>query len=100
MALLLTPEGYKPFINETFSSRSLDGDPLEFTLLEVIPRIDDEVQLSFSLYFRCPAVRQPQHIYSLSHPRLGEFDLFLVPIRQKKDGIYYEAVFNLLRDEE
>jgi hypothetical protein len=36
----------------------------------------------------------PQDTYLLQHPELGEFQLFIVPIRQDKNGSYYEAVFS------
>jgi len=50
---------------------------------------------SFSLVFRAPAEhRPPQCIYTLSHPEMGELDIFLVPNRADKDGFYLEAIFN------
>jgi hypothetical protein len=30
----------------------------------------------------------------MEHDEMGQFDLFLVPIRQDDQGFYYEAVFN------
>jgi len=36
----------------------------------------------------------PQGIYGLSHERMGDFDLFLVPISREELGFRYEAVFN------
>jgi hypothetical protein len=48
----------------------------------------------FSLMFNGP--REPllaQGTYRLSHPALGEFELFIVPIGQDADGTRYEAVF-------
>lgn len=34
-----------------------------------------------------------QGTYPLSHPALGEFDLFIVPVERDADGMRYEAVF-------
>jgi hypothetical protein len=49
----------------------------------------------FSITFRGPLdVFLPQHTYKMEHPRMGTFDLFLVPIKQSKDGFYYEACFS------
>lgn len=49
----------------------------------------------FSLLFRGPMEPiMPQRIYTLEHPELGRFDLFLVPIGPDGTGMRYEAVFN------
>jgi hypothetical protein len=49
----------------------------------------------FSLTFNGPlAPLLGQGTYKLSHPALGEFDLFIVPIGQDADGTHYEAVFS------
>jgi hypothetical protein len=49
----------------------------------------------FSLLFRGPLQPvMPQRMYTLEHPELGRFDLFLVPIGPDATGMQYEAVFN------
>jgi len=35
-----------------------------------------------------------QQMYRLSHPKLGELELFLVPVGPGKHGMCYEIVFN------
>jgi len=35
-----------------------------------------------------------QQMYQLSHPKLGELSLFLVPVGQGEHGMCYEIVFN------
>jgi hypothetical protein len=48
----------------------------------------------YSLVFRGPA--EPvlaQQIWHLNHPRVGEQDVFLVPIGPDSQGMCYEAVF-------
>ena len=99
MAALTLPATFTPHVNDDFVAPGDDGVAHRFTLKSVTPRIDNEVQLSFSLLFQCPGVVQPQRIYQLSHPRMGDVPLFLGPIQQKRDGVVYEAVFNLLKDE-
>jgi hypothetical protein len=48
----------------------------------------------FSVTFRGPRdLNAPQRIYGLSHERLGEFELFLVPLGPNEDGMLLEAVF-------
>ncbi|MCC5809398.1 MAG: hypothetical protein JJU06_03410 [Ectothiorhodospiraceae bacterium] len=49
----------------------------------------------FSLLFRADMKQAlPQGIVRISHPRLGDHDVFLVPVGQGQDSIDYEAVFN------
>jgi hypothetical protein len=49
----------------------------------------------FVLVFRAEAsVRLPQHIYAVSHARLGTMEIFLVQIGADSTGAYFEAVFN------
>ena len=36
----------------------------------------------------------PQQIYTLSSDESGAFDIFLVPVERKAEGLLYEAVFN------
>lgn len=50
---------------------------------------------SFSVVFRSEAGPQlEQQIVRVRHERLGELDLFLVPLGPAGDGMDYEAVFN------
>lgn len=37
-----------------------------------------------------------QETYAVTHATLGKFSMLVVPIARKKEGIYYEAVFNRL----
>ena len=49
----------------------------------------------FALEFRANAsVRLPQPVYTVSHPRLGTMDIFLVQVGADSTGAYFEAVFN------
>jgi hypothetical protein len=55
-------------------------------------------QERFSIVFRGPRERLLQQgTYEMQHDHLGAFELFLVPVGQDRDGVYYEAVFNRLR---
>jgi hypothetical protein len=50
---------------------------------------------SFSIVFRGAKEKVwPQGMYKIEHPRLGELQLFLVPIGPDNEGMCYEAVFN------
>jgi hypothetical protein len=54
----------------------------------------------FSLYFYGPGtVQLPQSTYRLAHERMGELDIFLVPVAHEPRGFRYEAVFSYFKDE-
>ena len=54
-------------------------------------------QERFSLVFRGPRdTLLQQGIYQVQHNQLGALELFLVPVGQDHEGLYYEAVFNRL----
>jgi hypothetical protein len=38
-------------------------------------------------------------VRNVSHDQIGEFELFIVPIKQDDRGFYYEAIFNRLRNQ-
>jgi hypothetical protein len=53
----------------------------------------------FSLFFYGPGnFLLPQRMYRLAHERLGEQDIFLVPIAQEPRGYRYEAVFSYYKE--
>jgi hypothetical protein len=39
-----------------------------------------------------------QGVRNFEHDAMGKFELFIVPVEQDAQGVYYEAVFNRLRD--
>ncbi|MGB7921691.1 MAG: hypothetical protein WCF57_00470 [Pyrinomonadaceae bacterium] len=72
-------------------------DALETELIEFKEVTTTPMQEQFSVLFRAP--NEPyikQGIYKMEHDKIGEFALFLVPVRKDQDGLYYEAVFNRL----
>jgi hypothetical protein len=53
----------------------------------------------FSLFFYGPGnIFLPQNMYRLAHERLGEQDIFLVPVAQEPRGYRYEAVFSYYKE--
>ena len=74
----------------------LEGsDWIELDLIDVSELQKGPHQEMFSIVFRCSSEKVlPQRIYHLDHERMGELDLFLVPIKKDAEGVYYEAVFN------
>lgn len=74
--------------------RQIELELVKVSELKVFPG-----QEQFGIEFRGPGEAfLGQGTRSLSHHNLGEFELFLVPIRQDAQGVYYEAIFNRLTD--
>ncbi len=48
----------------------------------------------FSVVFSCDEKQVfEQGVYQVSHSKMGEFELFLVPVFGDDKGVHYEAVF-------
>lgn len=94
---LLSLEHFAGCLNETFRAALNEGD-LEFVLVEARPlpqAAPNALREPFSLLFRnSAALLFPQQTYRMSHPRLGEVAIFLVPIARERDGFLYQAIFN------
>ncbi|MDT4968619.1 MAG: hypothetical protein QOJ64_3356 [Acidobacteriota bacterium] len=90
----LTKEQFSANLNTKFRVQP-DAADLEIELREVNEGIATPRNEQFALVFVGP--QEPflqQAIYHLIHDKLGEFDLFLVPIGKEPGGFQYEAVFN------
>jgi len=90
---------FDPYLNDTFTVNSPMVGKQEVVLVELTEK-NFPGQECFSLIFRGP--KEPamqQMIYPFSHPQMGDFELFMVPVQYgKQDGIYYQSVFNRLLD--
>ena len=76
--------------------------PIDLTLVSVTPRqIEPNEQAGmerFSAVFMGPPdLFLHQQTYRLSHPDMGEFDIFLVALGPDPEGFRYEAVYNYYR---
>lgn len=95
----LSHENLSGQLNTTFNVKQENGD-LPLQLAEVSARKLNGRNEQFSIIFRGPADRAlSQGMWRLEHPALGEFDLFIVPIRHDGDGLQYEAIFNRFLDQ-
>lgn len=84
-------------LNTRFRINHQDAPALEVELIEVKPGRSTPRQEQFSLLFQAPQdVPIQQGMFRLEHDKIGEFDLFLVPVRKDEQAFYYEAVFNRL----
>jgi hypothetical protein len=102
---MFTRATFDPYVGGIFQAPDARGRLVSLTLLSAKSNKPSSTALkvstgkatetdSFSLMFK--AERQlPQFssIHKISHPSLGNFDLFLTP-REKEGTFYYEAVFN------
>jgi hypothetical protein len=91
-------ETFEPFVGTSFALVTEAGEELSVDLVEAVDLgsggVGQPLRGPFSLLFRAPAdAVLPQRIYSLRHPDLGAFDLFLVPVRADERGLMIEAVF-------
>ena len=69
------------------AAASFDGEPAA-AVTKIHPGQD------FSLIFTSTTHRLTQATFRLTHPALGEIDVFLVPLQPDARGPIYEAVFN------
>lgn len=95
----LTHAEFEQCLEQAFSVDVEGSEVIELRLVNVSqPRpFNPEVQTrpGFSLIFRGPMTPLlPQRIHRLVNDRLGETEIFLVPIGPDLGGLCYEAVFN------
>jgi len=99
MEASLTHAAFSQHANTNFQVQVDDNTnvPLELTdvsELKLYPR-----QEEFTLEFRGPSdMFLGQGIRNFTHEEMGEFELFIVPVRQDAQGFYYEAIFNRMRE--
>jgi hypothetical protein len=92
-------EDFRQNLNTPFRVVVDAPKPIELTLVGVQSRPSESHEEAgmerFSIFFKGSLeFLLQQAIYRLAHPRMGEFELFLVPIAQDSDGFRYEAVYN------
>ena len=95
----LTIQDFASHQNEDFALELENaGLSLKMKLIEVSeigsPK-PQEKRRAFALVFLGPSdYPLNQQIYRLTHPKMRELNLFLVPIGPNQEGLQYEAVFN------
>ncbi|HLX61113.1 MAG TPA: hypothetical protein VKX17_07500 [Planctomycetota bacterium] len=96
------------FANQVQSSFVIEGserkgEPLDLKLVEVsaakLQKARERTFQSFSILFEGPKKSVlTQQTCTFKHPRLGTFELFLVPIgKPKGEVVRYEAVFTIFQ---
>ncbi|HEY3412543.1 MAG TPA: hypothetical protein VGM51_05710 [Armatimonadota bacterium] len=99
----LSLDAFARHLNTHFSFQTGDG-VVETVLVEAKDLLGggpghEVIRDCFSVLFRGSLSRPlPQGMYPTRHRTLGAFDLFIVPVRADARYLYYEAVFNHLRE--
>ena len=95
MSELLTKEAFTENLNTKFRIPLASSVTAELELIEVIETMATPRQQQFSVFFRGPLeYLLPQSTYHMEHEKMGETDIFIVPVGKDPDGFRYEAVFN------
>ena len=90
---------FEPYKGDTFQVE-LEDSTTEVTLSETTKGIDDKVQESFSLTFTGKQDHPlPQNTYKLKQEKMGEVELFLVPVGHTGGSYEYEACISRLKEE-
>jgi hypothetical protein len=95
MLAQLKPTNLTEYVGTEFDVLDDPAQACCLTLSSVVEHVKTQRQEVFSLFFQGPS--NPyllQGVHKLKHAQLGEFELFLVPVAQEKDGFQYEAAFN------
>jgi hypothetical protein len=104
---VFTRATFEPYVGGIFQAPNASGHMISMTLLSATtnkPKASTRLSTrtaaetdSFSLMFRAQEQLPPfTSTHRISHPALGQFDLFLTPKEQEDGVMLYEAVFNHL----
>jgi hypothetical protein len=93
---------FEPYVGDIFTTPNARGEAIELKLVklqknEPVNRLTKSARptKSFSLQFKASDELPPfTSIYTISHPRLGKFDLFLTRRKTDEGDLFYEAVIN------
>jgi len=100
MEASLTHEEFSKHANTKFQVQLDQHPPVDLDLIEVSELKVYPQQEEFTILFRGPLEAfLDQGVRFLKHDLMGEFELFIVPVKQDAEGFYYEAVFNRIREQ-
>lgn len=100
MEVDLTHEAFTQHTNTPFMVQLDEENEVSLELTEISDLKVSSRQEEFAVVFRGPLDKfLGQGTRLLSHESMGQFELFLVPIRHDAQGVYYEAVFNRVREQ-
>jgi hypothetical protein len=93
-----TSETFAPHVGSEFEATSQADEVLHLVLTsceeDAASGPPDAERIPFSLIFRDAGATRyaPQQTFTIRHPELGEFPLFLVPLGPGERGVRYQAV--------
>ena len=93
----LHKSSFDPHLNTKFKIYTDYTGGVEAELVEISEHNKENLEC-FSLLFKVSREKFfDQKLYKVTHPKMGEINLFLVPVvHTKQDAYYYESVFNRL----
>ena len=90
---------FAEWVNTIFQVHSPGMEAVPLKLTGVVEKNHSETTEQFSLLFHGPmSPALPQRIHAVSHERLGEMNLFVVPHDPENGAMTYEVVFNRIAD--
>ena len=96
----LTHEEFTKNANTKFQVQVDENTNVDLELVTVSEVRLYPQQEEFAVEFRGPLdMFLGQGARNFSHDEMGQFELFIVPIKQDEQGFYYEAIFNRLRNQ-
>ena len=99
MEAVLTHEEFAKNANTKFLIKIDEYCNVELELTDVSELKVHPRQEEFAIVFRGPLDKfLGQGVQTFTHQKMGEFELFLVPISRDEQGFQYEAVFNRIRE--
>jgi hypothetical protein len=96
----LTHEEFAQHAGTTFHAQVDENTnvPLELTQVSELKLYPQQEE--FTLEFRGPLnMFLDQGVRNFKHERMGQFELFIVPVKQDAEGFYYEAIFNRISEQ-
>lgn len=98
MEAALTHEEFSKHVNTKFQVQADEDVNVELELVAISELKLHPQQEEFALEFRGPLnTFLDQGVRNFTHDQMGQFELFIVPIKQDGQGFYYEVIFNRLR---
>ena len=97
----LTRESFSRHLNTKFSFAREEVEGISVKLIEVEDLTPKTMATSgkecFAVVFLGPRnAPLAQETYAVTHESLGRFEMLVVPLAIRREGVYYEAIFNRL----
>lgn len=96
----LSKSDFTPHLNTKFKIHTDAFGIVDAELIDITGK-KSQNQESFSLIFSTSKDKIfEQKIYKINHPKMGDLELFVVPVAShKKDEMHYQVIFSRLLEE-